>query len=298
MIADPNKITRLSQVLLTMALATVCSVAFTQAQDDPPADKRKRDGDRNRPNLEQSKRDENRKQAQQDQLKRGDQKHRGRPPESPKPPEPGNSRGMPPKAREFSDQVRALHQEIGKLYREGNKEAARDRQNELMKFIREHAEKTRRMGTAIRSSKNDSSRGRDPEQSSPSSRPPSPEAKKEQRNARHLEGFNGEAQELERRIHHLRVAAANLDEGGLREAAEKVRQQSENLEKQYHELKEIGKRQQQERQIDTQERHIDQQEKHIDQQERLIDQQEKRIDQLKNENEDLKKELRKKGSRS
>ena len=49
-----------------------------------------------------------------------------------------------------------------------------------------------------------------------------------------------EAEELEFRVHHLHVAAEHLDEAGFHEAADKVRGEAEEMERQFHERRGRG----------------------------------------------------------
>lgn len=324
MIAKSSQITRLTHVPLTLAVAILCSVTFVQAQDnvdkpdkDKEATERNRDRDRG-PEAKKQNKDRDRDRPHPERAQRGDQEPKTRRPQAPRPPESKSQRDMPPEAREFSERVRSLHQEIGKLYREGNREAAHDVQEELMKFIRSHADMARRIGPQMRGHQDKPGHGRGPDRSSPGNptghspdrhRPHSSEdamkhvrdelskarkdgrredaeklrrhlEKMEQHHARRPGGPGDEANEIKRRIHHLNVAADNLDKGGLGDVADKIRQQAEDIGNEFRERRSHAENRGHGEQMKQEMREL----RHI-------------VGQLKKEIEQLKAEVRKRGKR-
>jgi len=274
MIAKPNKLSKLSHATLALLLGLVFSVAFTRAADDQPEKRRdtpkQRKEGTGKPECADCEKTQKDKPSPRENEQRDPQPERkadkGRPPH---PSEGRKPQDMPPDARKFAERVREFHQQIGDLHREGNSEAARDVQEELQKFIKGHAELTRRTGPAINGL--GSRPGPDPDRR--------PERHPAERPGRQDDKPDGEGHEIARRIEHMQLAAENLEQAGMHEQARNLHQQAEQMERELHRTREgegSG---------------------HGEQVEREMRELHGVIDQLKNEIEQLKAELHKRDGR-
>lgn len=219
-----HKTTHLSRKALvsTLGLIIACSTVITSLPvlaEDQTAKTRKAAGCKNcklaQAENNSPKRTEDRDHPRPEQTEHKRAEHKGRPPH---PPEARKPQDMPPEAQKFTERIRDFHQEIGKLYREGNQEAARETTNELRKFIQDHASLTRRISSQLHGpgSKLSSKTGF----GGPHPRPGSPP----------VAGGNA----VERRIQHLRQAAENLEQAGMHEESKNIHQHAENLARELH----------------------------------------------------------------
>ncbi len=334
MIAKPNKINRLTHVMLTLALILVCSITFTRAQEEDKSDKRrkvvaerdgdqksqakerdgdrrvpaeKRDSDRGRPHPEKGKKTDAKRDGDRS---RSHPEHKGRPPH---PPEGRGPKDMPPEAKKFAARVQAFHMEISQLIRAGKREEAHDVTNELKEFIRDHADIARRMGPAIHGPE----RGREPGRDE-APRENSPEAQlKKLHHALEEAEKGGRREQVEQIRHHIEEIERHHEGRGDRDddahhmerrihhlhvAADNLDEgglgeAADKIRQQAEDLENEFREQREREAGNHHEERIDHQERQIDLQERQIDKQEEQIDQMRREIEQLKEELRKKGNR-
>ncbi len=293
-----NKMTGEYYKIMALSLSIACTASFSQAQADDKVEKKRNKADCENCQLSPPKkgppRDEERGRPRLDRPE-----HPGRKSRPDRPSEARGPRDMPQEAREFSERIRDFHQKIGKLHREGNKEAANDVTNELREFIKDHAELARRIGPGMRG----------PGGRGPDHQPPSPGAdmervrdelqkaekggrredaeklrhhlaRMEEHHAKRPGGPQGEAHEVERRVHHLHQAAENLEQAGMQEEAKKIHQHAERMEQEFH--------QRRKRAADR---------PHGEQLQQEVHELHKMVGRLKKEIDQLKKELHKKNGK-